>query len=281
MLNLCHAQRTVALSAIGFVLCLSMLFDSGLTKAKELSAPAEETFQMARLELPEVTPHRGVERPALQPFGYESSRPLNSGGVHNRWQTVKAMLRIEEQILKNCRTDSETCPAAAKLFLGIIDKAADRDARARIGEINRAINATIKPVNDVTLYGVQDYWATPLSTFALRAGDCEDYAIAKYVALREIGFSTSDLRLVIVQDNEAHQGHAVTAVRFEGRWLVLDNLRFIIQEDTEVSRLTPLYFIDEEGVKSAIAPSLERPDPMLQTPPVLSLSGYSVTTAPL
>ena len=115
----------------------------------------------------------------------------------------------------------------------------------------------------------------------MRAGDCEDYAIAKYVALREIGFSTSDLRLVIVQDNESHQGHAVTAVRFEGRWLVLDNLRFIIQEDTEISRLTPLFFIDEDGVKSAIALSIGRPDPIFHTPAVLSSAGWTATTAPL
>jgi predicted transglutaminase-like cysteine proteinase len=199
------------------------------------------------------------------------------------------MLQLEDKILKYCRADFETCPPAAKLFLNIINKALVRDTRARIGEINRAINATIRPANDLTLYGVEDYWATPLSTFALRAGDCEDYAIAKYVALREIGFSTSDLRLVIVQDNESHQGHAVTAVRFhavtavrfEGRWLVLDNLRSIIREDTEISRLTPLFFIDEDGVKSAIAPSIGRPDPIFHTPAVLSSAGWTASTAPL
>ena len=272
MLKLCRAQRTASLFAVGFGLCLSLLSYSGLTKAKELSTPANETFQIALREFPETAPHRDADRLALQPFGYESSGPL-LGGLHNKWQAVKTMLEIEDKILKLCRADFETCPPAARLFLGIIDKASTRDRRARIGEINRAINRTIRPGNDLTLYGVQDFWATPLTTFASRAGDCEDYAIAKYVALRKIGFSTSDLRLVVVEDNVSHQGHTVTAVRFETRWFVLDNLRFDVQEDTKISRLTPLFFIDEEGVKRAITPSLGRPDPLLQTPAVLSSAG--------
>jgi predicted transglutaminase-like cysteine proteinase len=273
MSNLRHALRTVALSAAGFGLGLFWLFNSGLTKAEERSAPVEATFQTARLEFPEMTAPSGAERPGLQPFGYTSSGPLMSGGIHNKWQTAKTMLRIEDKILQYCRADLETCPPAAKLYLNIISNALARDARARIGEINRAINATIKPADDLTVYGVQDFWATPLISLAMRTGDCDDYAIAKYAALRDIGFASSDLRLVIVQDNEAHQTHAVTAVRFEGRWLVLDNLRHIVQEDTAISRFTPLYFIDEDGVKSAIAPSLENPGPMVRPLPTASLDG--------
>jgi predicted transglutaminase-like cysteine proteinase len=288
MLNLSRAQRTVALSAVGLGLCLSVLFHSGLTKAKELSPPPNETsvfvpapealsapatdislsttaneaLQVASREAPETT-LLDAQRPISQPFGFVGSAPLERGGVRAKWQAAKAMLRIEEQILKNCRADIENCPPAAKLFLDIIDEASTRDMRARIGEINRAINATIRPTGDLKLYGVQDLWATPLTSLAARAGDCEDYAIAKYVALRESGFSGADLRLVIVQDSESHHDHAVAAVKFEGHWLVLDNLRYIVQQDTEVSRLTPLYFIDDDGVKNAIAPSRENTNPIL------------------
>jgi predicted transglutaminase-like cysteine proteinase len=273
MLNLSRGQRTVSLSAVGAGLCLTVLLYSGLTKAKEVFAPANEPFQIALRQMPETNPLVEVKRPISQPFGYASSQPLTSGGVHDKWQTAESMLRIEDQILKNCRDDFEACPPAARLFLGIIDKAAARDASARIGEINRAVNATIRPANDLALYGSPDVWATPLMSFASRAGDCEDYAIAKYVALREIGIAAADLRLVIVQDNESHQGHAVTAVKYEGHWLVLDNLRLIVQEDTDISRLTPLYFIDDEGVKSAVAPGLENPDPPAEAAPSESLDG--------
>ena len=53
--------------------------------------------------------------------------------------------------------------------------------------------------------------------FASNAGDCEDYAIAKYVALQEIGIAAADLRLVVVHDEATKQDHAVAAVRYDGR----------------------------------------------------------------
>jgi predicted transglutaminase-like cysteine proteinase len=74
-------------------------------------------------------------------------------------------------------------------------------------------------------HGVPDLWSSPLVTFTSGQGDCEDYAIAKLVALRELGFADDDLRLLVVFERGAPALHAVAAVRFEGRWLVLDNRR--------------------------------------------------------
>ncbi len=267
MLNVSRAQRTAALTVIGLGLCLYVLLYSGLTKARELSLVADQPFQVALREAPGAALSDETQRPLLQPFGYLSTQPIDRGDVNNKWLMTKNMMRIEDQIFKFCRIDMENCPPAAKLFLGIVDKATTLEPRARIGEINRAVNATLRPADDQALYGAADVWATPMMSFARRAGDCEDYAIAKYVALRESGFAPSDLRLVVVEDNEAHQGHAVVAVRFEGRWLVLDNLRTIVQQDTEISRLTPLYFIDDDGVKSAVAPNVE-PAPAAKTAPL-------------
>ena len=44
-----------------------------------------------------------------------------------------------------------------------------------------------------------------------RRGDCEDYAIAKYVALREAGVARENLQLVLVRDRAVRQDHAVLA----------------------------------------------------------------------
>jgi predicted transglutaminase-like cysteine proteinase len=73
------------------------------------------------------------------------------------------------------------------------------------------------------------------------AGDCEDYAIAKFVALQEAGVSADDLRIVILQDDIRKEYHAVVAARLDGNWLMLDNLHMIMVEDQQV-RLTTLYF---------------------------------------
>ena len=64
--------------------------------------------------------------------------------------------------------------------------------------------------SDIQNYGRRDYWATPLE-FLRRSGDCEDYAIAKYVSLRQIGFAPEQLRLV-VRDVVRELAHAVLAV---------------------------------------------------------------------
>jgi len=57
------------------------------------------------------------------------------------------------------------------------------------GEINRAINLAIRPMSDLAQYGAIDVWSSPLVTFTNGAGDCEDYAIAKFAALRQVGIS--------------------------------------------------------------------------------------------
>ncbi len=62
-----------------------------------------------------------------------------------------------------------------------------------------------------------DRWSAPLVTFASGRGDCEDYAIAKYVALREAGIAEADLRLVISHDSAIGEDHAVVTARVDGK----------------------------------------------------------------
>src|SRR5262249_17494405 len=79
------------------------------------------------------------------------------------------------------------------------------------------------------------------------AGDCEDYAIAKYVALRMAGIPPEDLRLVVMVDVRG-EGHAVAAARLDGHWLILDNRRMAMVEDISVRNYRPLFVIDQSGV---------------------------------
>ena len=86
-----------------------------------------------------------------------------------------------------------------------------------------------------------------LQTLASEAGDCEDYAIVKYVALRELGILPDDLRLIIVQDDKRETGHAVVAVRYEQRWLILDNRTMSILDAEDVHYYRPLFALDQQG----------------------------------
>ena len=112
--------------------------------------------------------------------------------------------------------------------------------------VNRYVNqAPYLP--DLLNYGARDHWATPVELFA-RGGDCEDYAIAKFVALRALGFSNSRLRLVVVQDLKRRRPHAVLAVNVNDRALVLDNqLPWIVPAEA-LGHYRPFYSVNEENL---------------------------------
>ena len=93
-------------------------------------------------------------------------------------------------------------------------------------------------------------FGTPGATLASGRGDCEDYAIAKYVALREAGVAKNNVRFVIVRDLLSNIDHAVLAARVDDKWLVLDNRRLALTEDKTLARsILPLFVFDESGVK--------------------------------
>ena len=246
-----RARRAIALFAIASGLALLAGF--GTTEAGEIAPPQEiSSFEIASAApfalLPAAPDHQPPEPFALKPS------TLVTGGVQNKWGAVKRKLPREHKVLMRCRAHAATCPPAAKRFLAVLDRAMTREGTwARIAEINRTINLDIRPLDDMTQYGVVDLWATPLMAFASNAGDCEDYAIAKYVALQEIGIATADLRLVVVHDEATKQDHAVAAVRYDGRWIILDNRTLGMRQDVDVTEFSPLFVVDSDGVKRATA----------------------------
>jgi predicted transglutaminase-like cysteine proteinase len=199
-----------------------------------------------------------VSPPKSGPFGLAAA---DSGSFAARWRLLQPLIRIERQILALCRTNPATCPAAATKFGAIAEAAHSRDGLARVGEVNRAVNLAIRPVSDQDQYGVPDIWASPLMTFGSGAGDCEDYAIAKYVALREAGMASADLRLVVVYNRPAHENHMVAAARVDGRWRILDNRTMRLVTDDEIADYTPLAVLDsaDPAPAIAVAPSLSPP----------------------
>ena len=182
-----------------------------------------------------------------EPFGLYT-RPVYSGGLHNKWLGVAHKLEDERVQLALCDGDRERCVSEAALkFLRIVDSGRQRDGRARLGEINHAINLAIRPMEDLAQYGEVDVWSSPLVTFNTGAGDCEDYAIAKYVALQMAGIPAEDLRIVVVLELNG-EGHAVASVRLDGHWLILDNQRMVMVEDVNARSYRPRFVIDASGV---------------------------------
>ena len=104
--------------------------------------------------------------------------------------------------------------------------------------------------------GDRDGCVSP-ATLARGGGDCEDYAIAKFIALRRAGLAPDDLRIVVLHDTIHGEDHAVAAARLDGRWLMLDNRRMAMVEDSDIRNYRPTFVIDQHGVmKYADAPLL-------------------------
>ena len=89
----------------------------------------------------------------------------------------------------------------------------------QILQVNHYVNTKIRPVTDLELYGVPDYWTYPVD-----AGDCEDYVLLKKRYLQGLGFSPDVLLITVVLD-ENKQGHAVLTIPTPKGDYVLDNRR--------------------------------------------------------
>jgi len=112
----------------------------------------------------------------------------------------------------------------------------------QIEAVNRFVNQ-IPYVEDEANYQVSDYWASPLEFFR-NSGDCEDFAIAKYVAFRRLGFTDDQVRVWIVRDDARGIDHAVVTVAMFGNTYVLDSLNDQVLDASAVTRYSPIYSIN-------------------------------------
>lgn len=102
-------------------------------------------------------------------------------------------------------------------------------------------------------WGQEDYWATPIEFLSTNAGDCEDYAIAKYFTLRALGIPDEQLRLTYVNALEYGEAHMVLTYYGDSRVnpLVLDNLKAWIQKASDRRDLQPVYSFNGGGLWNA------------------------------
>ncbi|MBR0873688.1 transglutaminase-like cysteine peptidase [Bradyrhizobium tropiciagri] len=187
-----------------------------------------------------------------EPFGQPTSL-LTEGGLRDKWLGLQRHITDDLVQLAICEGNRAGCGSPEALrFLAIVDAGRARSGRARLGEINRAINLAIRPGSDLAQYGEVDVWSSPLTTFGRGAGDCEDYAIAKLIALRMAGVAAEDLRIVVMHDLLGGEDHAVVAARLDGHWLTLDNRRMAMIEDTSIRSFRPSFVIDQHGVSKYV-----------------------------
>ena len=112
----------------------------------------------------------------------------------------------------------------------------------KLKKVNRFFNY-FRFVDDIKLWGVKNYWATPIEFIGVNGGDCEDYSIAKYYTLLELGVPDVKMRITMVKALKLNQYHMVLAYYDTPGSipLILDNIVGEIKPATKRNDLLPVY----------------------------------------
>jgi len=134
-------------------------------------------------------------------------------------------------------------------FSDRLESARGREAEL-LQTVNDAINKRVKWLDDMVHWGAEDYWATPAESIGSAGGDCEDYSIAKYYLLKELGVPLARLRITYVRALRLKvQAHMVLAYYAspDAEPLILDNLDPWVRPASQRADLEPVYsFNDDE-----------------------------------
>jgi len=131
----------------------------------------------------------------------------------------------------------------------LIQASRSSEERDKLEVVNRFFNG-LDFVDDTLLWGQEDYWATPVEMLTKKGGDCEDFTVAKYFTLVELGVPERRLRLTYVKSLSLNRPHMVLAYYAEPRSdpLVLDNLSDAIVPASERQDLIPVYSFNASGL---------------------------------
>jgi predicted transglutaminase-like cysteine proteinase len=128
----------------------------------------------------------------------------------------------------------------------------DRPVMEKVQKVNNFFNQWPYKT-DSAVWGVEDYWAIP-PEFMQKSGDCEDYAITKYYALRSLGIPAADLRIIVVRDTIRNLAHAVLVFINGDSAYILDNLTNLVLSHQKMTHYAPQFSVNEEFLWRHIKP---------------------------
>lgn len=182
---------------------------------------------------------------AITPQLFNSSEsPSTNLSAFPKWKGALDRYQHKEE-----ESQTETCDnnninhCQLTEWYNFLDTLRDKDLKTQLDEINRYMNEAeyiIDPIN----WGVPDYWAAP-HQFFIKDGDCEDYAIAKFISLRKLGVPNEAMRISVVRDENLNIIHSVLAVYDNDTIYILDNQISAVMEDKRIYHYRPIYSINE------------------------------------
>ena len=126
----------------------------------------------------------------------------------------------------------------------------------KLKKINDFFNEKVMFADDIDIWGQTDYWASPLESIGLHAGDCEDFSIAKYMFLKAVNIPNDKLRLTYVRAEINFHGHRSVRAHMvlsyystpQSEPLILDSLRPEISPASGRKDLTPIFSFNDKGI---------------------------------
>ncbi|MCL1086482.1 hypothetical protein C9I43_14675 [Shewanella morhuae] len=130
----------------------------------------------------------------------------------------------------------------ARAWFKVQSEASTMSEKEKLLKVNNFFNL-FNFVDDIKLWGESNYWATPMEFIGVNGGDCEDFSIAKYFTLLQLGVQEDKMRITMVKATTLNQYHMVLAYYETPASipLVLDNLDHTIKPATQRKDLLPVY----------------------------------------
>ena len=222
------ALRFMTTAAAVFISLSSM----GIAKQARASSIKDVPSRMA------LTTNSGIEQVAYYPklFG-STEKKSNSLTAFTKWTGMFARF--------DAAMNSANGQQAMEDFRSKIEDLKGQPLHKMAAGVNSIVNQ-VRYVTDNKNYGQNDYWATPVEFFA-KGGDCEDYAIAKYTALRALGVPEDRLRVAIVQDLQKNVPHAILIVYTDQGAMILDNQIKTAVQAERVAHYKPIFSINRDA----------------------------------
>jgi len=212
---------------------------------------------------------------ALLPGPVEAAlQPSIWGSREKRKTKLKAMSRWVAVMQRYCREskrlpgyctvplseagyclDLERNPCRYRSWFDFLETLPGKETMAQLQAINTVMNPPNHAyIEDLINWHKAEFWATPREFF-LHDGDCEDFAIAKFLSIRLRELPVEGLRIFLVEDlnlsaatgSEGRVNHAVCVAYLHGRAWVLDNQAQRMMDARCVYQYRPVYSVDEEA----------------------------------
>jgi len=188
----------------------------------------------------------GAPAAAQAPTGLFNTLEIPSSNLTAlpQWQHVRQGFAPLAKRARLCDQDIQECKSQQMtLWRTKIQELEHAEDMVKLRQINGFINKWQK-ASDQDIYQQKDYWATPLE-FIINGGDSEDFAIMKYVSLKELGISPDAMRIVVTNDVLRGVTHTILTVKLNTKTYILDSQNNTVLEQEFVKYYVPFYSVNE------------------------------------